>query len=424
MAAAMPRSAARRSHAGRSGPSPIRRSRACGHAAWTRAKTWSRSRWFFTASKRAMQATTLPEPECGCAARAYRSVSMPLPTQRAGTPRQWQTTRRSSRFWVRSISVKSARVRSAAHESTRDGSRAPRWKWNPCTVWTTIGTPAARAASRPTTPGTELCVWTRSGLQRRKNRARRQVALASAAGSSPRGVSMTATGRPARRIWSTWSPALQTIQLSTAGGRWKCRARSSRISLAEAAVLITSTMRRLADMAASQARAVPGGPPVQREQGPELLRAIGSAGHVLRVERVDGVPPHARQEAAPRGDDVTEEVPELAAEPLTGGGLEAALAPADDLGGQHVPERLAKNALAAQRADLPAARDPEGVFDHPMVQERNANLEGVGHARRVDLGEHVPREPEPSVGVEHTVDPVDVVERADAQRFGREQVGG
>src|SRR5436309_15050149 len=124
-------------------------------------------------------------------------------------------------------------------------------------------------------------------------------------------------------------------------------------------------------VAASEAHAVPGGPPVQREQGPELLRAIGTAGHVLRVERLDGVPPHARQEAAPRADDVTEEVAELAAEPLTDGRLEAALAPANDLGGQHVAERVAKDALAAQCPDLPAARDPEGVFNHPMVQERN-----------------------------------------------------
>src|SRR5437870_2811063 len=99
---------------------------------------------------------------------------------------------------------------------------------------------------------------------------------------------------------------------------------------------VSSTMRRVADMAASsQAHAVRGGPPVQREHGPELLRAIGPASHVLRVECLDGVPPHARQEAAPRADDVTEEVAELAAEPLTDGRLEAALAPVDDLGGQH-----------------------------------------------------------------------------------------
>src|SRR2546425_1196765 len=104
-------------------------------------------------------------------------------------------------------------------------------------------------------------------------------------------------------------------------------------------------------VAASQAHAVPGGPPVQREHRPELLRAIGPAGHVLRVERLDGVPPHAWQEAAPRADDVTEEVPELAAEPFTDRGLEAALAAADDLGWEHIPERAAKNALAAQRAD-------------------------------------------------------------------------
>ena len=119
-----------------------------------------------------------------------------------------------------------------------------------------------------------------------------------------------------------------------------------------------------------------------------------------------------------------EEVPEVAAEPLTDRGLEAALAPADDCGGEHVPERLAKNALAAQCADLPPTRNPEGVFDDPMIQERNANLEGVGHARHVDLGEHVSREPEPAVRVEHPVDPLAVVDRGEAQGFGREQVGG
>src|SRR5207249_5573837 len=168
------------------------------------------------------------------------------------------------------------------------------------------------------------------------------------------------------------------------------------------------TWQGMQRVAASEAHAVPGGPPVQREQGPELFRAIGTAGQVLRVERLDGVLPHARQEAAPRADDVTEEVPELAAKPLTDRGLEAALAPADDLAGEHVPERLAKNALAAHGADLPAARNPEGVFDDPVIQERNANLEGVGHARHVDLGEHVSREPEPAVRVEHAVDPVAV----------------
>src|SRR5437870_7462368 len=127
---------------------------------------------------------------------------------------------------------------------------------------------------------------------------------------------------------------------------------------------------RSVDMAASQTRAVSRDPPVEREHGPELLRAIGAAGQVLGVEGRDGVPPHARQEAAPRADDVMEEVPKLAAEPLAGRGLEAALAPADDCGGEHVPERLAKNALAAQCADLPPTRNPEGVFDDPMIQER------------------------------------------------------
>src|SRR2546425_1213513 len=172
-------------------------------------------------------------------------------------------------------------------------------------------------------------------------------------------------------------------------------------------------------VAASQAHAVPGGPPVQREHGPKLLRAIGPAGYVLRVERVDGVPPHARQEAAPRADDVMEEVPELAAEPLTDRGLEAALAPADDLGGEHVAECMAKNALAAHCSDLPATRNPEGVFDDPMIQERNANLEGVGHARHVDLGEHARPTPPGRAARREDVEPTRRTLRPGASRSPR-----
>src|SRR5207247_4340383 len=68
---------------------------------------------------------------------------------------------------------------------------------------------------------------------------------------------------------------------------------------------------------------------------------------------------------------------------------------AADLRRENVAERPAEHALAAQGADLPTARDTECALDQAMVQERDPDLEGVGHARDVDLGEHVPGEPEP-----------------------------
>src|SRR5204862_6338047 len=108
-------------------------------------------------------------------------------------------------------------------------------------------------------------------------------------------------------------------------------------------------------------------------------------------------------------DDGPGGVPELGAEPLGHRRLEAALAPAAYLRWEHVAERPAQDALAAQRADLPAPRDAERTLDETMVQERNPDLEGVGHARDVDLGEHVPGEPEPAVRVQHAVDRVPVV---------------
>src|SRR5213594_2257567 len=433
----MPSSAAARSHWGRSGPSPIRRSRACGQAAWTRANTRSRSRWFFTASKRAMQATTRPGPACGRATRAKRCTSMPLPIRCARTPRQRRTRRRSSRFCMSSRSVRPASARSVASEYSFEGSRERWWKWNPWTVWTTSGTPAARAATRPRAPGTELCVWTRCGSRSRKKRVRRQAPRARAMGSSPRGVSMTATGTPAARRWSTSSPALHTIQFSIAGGRWRGRTRSRRISLAEAAVLITSTMRSTGGIGfvkgrlksgggsvavGSYARAVSTGPPVQREHGPEFLRTIGPSARMLAVERLDGVPTHAGQEATSGVDDVPEEAPELGPEPLAHRRLEASLAPATDLRREHVAERPAQDALAAQGADLPAPRDAERALDEPMIEERHSDLEGVGHARDVDLGEHVPGEPEPAVRVQHAVDRVPVVHGLEPLGLGGEQL--
>src|SRR3989442_8736724 len=380
-----------------------------------------------------MQATTPPGPACGRAKRAKRSTSMPLPIRRARTPRHRRTRRRSSRFCRSSMSVRPASARSVASAYSVDGSRERSWKWNPWTVWTTSGTPAARAATRPRTPGMELCVWTRCGARSRKKRVSRQAPRARATGSSPRGVSMTATGTPAARTWSTSAPALQTIQFSIAGGRCSGRTRSRRISRAEAAVLITSTIRitggmdcdaamRSGGASASDARAVSTGPPVQPEHGPELLRAIGPSGRMLPVERLDGVSTHAGQEAAARADDVPEEVPELGAEPLAHRRLEAPLAPPADLRREHVGERPAQDALAAQRADLPAPRDAERAPDETMVQERHPDLEGVGHAREVDLGEHVPGEPEPAVRVQHAVDRVPVVHRLEPVGLGGEQL--
>src|SRR3989442_9738436 len=171
---------------------------------------------------------------------------------------------------------------------------------------------------------------------------------------------------------------------------------------------------------ASDARAVSTGPPVQREHGPELLRAIGPAGRMLAVESLDGVSAHAGQEATSGVDDIPEEAPELGAEPLAHRRLEASLAPATDCRWEHVAERPAQDALAAQRADLPAARDTERALDETMVQERDPDLEGVGHAREVDLGEHVPGEPEPAVRVQHAVDRVPVVHRLEPLSLGGE----
>src|SRR5438552_1613453 len=384
-----------------------------------------------------MQATTRPGPACGRATRTKRCTSMPLPIRRARTPRQRRTMRRSSRFCVSSRSVRGASARSVASEYSFEGSRERWWKWNPWTVWTTSGTPAARAAIRPRAPGTELCVWTRCGLMLRKKRVRRQAPRARAMGSSPRGVSVTATGAPAARTWSTPSPALQTTQFSVAGGRWKGRTRLRRISLAEAAVLITSTMRSTGGIGfvkgkieigrrerggGSDARAVSTGPPVQREHGPELLRTIGPSGRMLAVERLDGVAMHTGQEATAGADDVPEEVPELGPEPLAHRRLEASLAAAADLRWEHVGERPAQDALAAQRADLPAPRDAERALDQTMIEERHPDLEGVGHARDVDLGEHVPGEPEPAVRVQYAVDRVPGVHGLEPLRLGGEQL--
>src|SRR5438093_6188290 len=163
---------------------------------------------------------------------------------------------------------------------------------------------------------------------------------------------------------------------------------------------------------ASNARAVSAGPPVQAEHGPELLRTIGPSCLVLPEERLDRVTMHARQEATSGIDDVPEEVPELGAEPLSHRRLEAPLAPAADIRRENVAQRPAEHALAAEGADLPTPRDAECALDEAMVQARDPDLEGVGHARDVDLGEHVPGEPEPTVGVQHAVDRVPVVQRA------------
>src|SRR5437899_10258425 len=154
---------------------------------------------------------------------------------------------------------------------------------------------------------------------------------------------------------------------------------------------------------ASNARAVSAGPPVQPEHGPELLRTIGPSCLVLPEEGLDGVPTHARQEATSGIGDVPEEVPELGAEPLSHRRLEAPLAPAADLRRENVAERPAEDALAAQGADLPTARDTECALDQAMVQERDPDLDGVGHAREVDLGEPVPGVPYPAVGALHSV---------------------
>src|SRR5438094_1821508 len=172
----------------------------------------------------------------------------------------------------------------------------------------------------------------------------------------------------------------------------------------------------------SDARPLSAGPPVQPEEGPELLRAIGPSGRMLPVERLDGVPAHARQIPTSGLHDIPKEVPELRSEPLAHRRLEATLAPPTDLRWQKVAERPAQDALAAYPADLPAARNTERKLDDAMVQERHPDLERVGHARNVDLGEHVPGEPEPAVRVQHSVDRVPVVQRAEPRGFRGEQV--
>src|SRR5437762_11743568 len=98
---------------------------------------------------------------------------------------------------------------------------------------------------------------------------------------------------------------------------------------------------------------------------------------MLAVERLDGVPTHAGQEAASGADDVPEEAPELGAEPLAHRRLEATLAPAADLRWEHVAEWPAQDALPAQRADLPPPRDAERPLDATVIQERNPDREGV-----------------------------------------------
>src|SRR5436309_2486227 len=132
---------------------------------------------------------------------------------------------------------------------------------------------------------------------------------------------------------------------------------------------------------------------------------------MLPVERLDGVPAYARQIPTSGLHDIPKEVPELRSEPLAHRRLEATLAPPTDLRWQKVAERPAQDALAAYPADLPAARNTERKLDDAMVQERHPDLERVGHARNVDLGEHVPGEPEPAVRVQHSVDRVTVVRR-------------
>src|SRR5437879_10339645 len=142
---------------------------------------------------------------------------------------------------------------------------------------------------------------------------------------------------------------------------------------------------------------------------------------MLAVERLDGVPTHAGQEATSRADDVPEEAPELGAEPLAHRRLEASLAPAADRRWEHVAERPAQDALAPQRADLPAPRDAERALDQTMIEERHPDLEGVGHARDVNLGEHVPGEPGPAVRVQYAVDRVPVVDRLEQRGLRGEQ---
>src|SRR5947199_8256367 len=67
----------------------------------------------------------------------------------------------------------------------------------------------------------------------------------------------------------------------------------------------------------SDARAVSTCPPVQREHGPELLRAIGPSARMLAGEGLDGVSTPVAQEAASGAHEITAAVPGLGAEPLS-----------------------------------------------------------------------------------------------------------
>ena len=92
---------------------------------------------------------------------------------------------------------------------------------------------------------------------------------------------------------------------------------------------------------------------------------------------------------APRQQRVVQQRAQLAAQPARVRDAEAALLPVEDVVGQEIAQRLAKQPLAAEAAHLEVRRHGRRELDQHVVDQRAAHLQRVLHRRDVDLGEDV-----------------------------------
>jgi len=78
---------------------------------------------------------------------------------------------------------------------------------------------------------------------------------------------------------------------------------------------------------------------------------------------------------------------QLAAQPLVPGEFEAALGLPQNRGRKSTPGRRNQQRFPLAAVQFPAAREQQRVLRHPMVEQRNTNLERMGHAHRVRIAQ-------------------------------------
>jgi len=101
---------------------------------------------------------------------------------------------------------------------------------------------------------------------------------------------------------------------------------------------------------------------------------------------------------------VADQLAQVLAEPLRDGHLESLLGPVQHLVGDDAAHRGPERDLLLVAADLQLRRQRGGELHQPVIEQRRAGLQPVGHRGHVHLHEQVARQVGAHVHLEHALE--------------------